>query len=72
MKKTLLVLVVLAVLAAGAGLNYHVILLDDDIRVLRKAEMGFSDTFVDARGINRVKLYSNPALVKAGVLKLFR
>ena len=70
MKKILFGLVLLVVLAVGAGLNYHIVILDDDIKVLRKASLTFSDTIVDARGFNRVKLYTNPALVKAGILDI--
>lgn len=72
MKKIFFGLALLLVLAAGAGLNYHLVILDDDIRVLRKASLSFSDTIVDARGFNRVKLYTHPALVKAGILDIIK
>ncbi|MFH1980271.1 MAG: hypothetical protein ABIL58_00360 [Pseudomonadota bacterium] len=70
MKKIFIGLAVLVVLAVGASLNYHLVILDDDIKVLRKASLTFSDTVVDARGFNRVKLYTHPALVKAGILDI--
>lgn len=70
MKKLVIVLALVIVVLAGAALNYHVIVLDDEVRVLRKTRMSLSDTIVDARGVNRVKLYTNPDLVKAGILKM--
>lgn len=71
MKKILVVVIVAAVLAAGA-LNFHFILLDRSVKVLRKARFTFSDTFVDARGLNKVKLLAKPALVEAGIKEILK
>ena len=67
MKKALVVLVVLAVLAVAGALNYHVILTDNSVKIMRKVDMTLADTFVDARGVNRLKLILKPNLVKAGI-----
>jgi len=53
------------------SLNYHFILLDSNIKILKKVDYTFSDTFVDARGSKKYKLLLNPALVKAGVKDLY-
>jgi hypothetical protein len=66
MKKIIIVFVVLAALLYGA-LSVHVIITDDGLKVLKKAELSFAYTLVDARGINKLKLFTNPALLKAGI-----
>lgn len=70
MKKIIILLVVAAVLTAGA-LNFHFILMGSKVKILKKVDLTFEDTFVDARGVNRVKLYLKPALVEAGIKDLF-
>jgi hypothetical protein len=69
MKKLLIFLIMAAALAYGL-LNYHIILLDKGVNVLKKVELTFQDTFVDARGQKKIKLLLNPALVKAGIKDL--
>ena len=66
MKKILIIIVVIAGLVFGA-LNFHFILTDNGPKVLKKADLTFSYTFVDARGIKQHKLLTNPALLKAGL-----
>jgi len=61
----------LVVVLGIVALNYHFILMDSSIKILKKNEMTFEDTFVDARGIKKAKLYLKPALVKAGIKDLF-
>ena len=70
MKKIAVLLVIVAALAFG-GLNYHFILLDRNIKILKKVDLTFKDTFVNARGSKKYKLLLNPALVKAGVKDLY-
>jgi hypothetical protein len=70
MKKTLIILIIAGALVFGI-LNYHFILLDSSVKILKKADMTFSNTFVDARGAKKYKLYLNPSLVKAGIKDLF-
>jgi len=53
-----------------AGLRYHVILMDHSIELLKKSELTFTDTWVDARGAKKYKLLFKPALVQAGFKKL--
>ncbi|MCP4373728.1 MAG: hypothetical protein GY797_37350 [Deltaproteobacteria bacterium] len=66
MKKTLLILVITGALIFAA-LNYHFILMDKNVKVLKKVQLTFSNTFVDARGAKKIKLFLNPSLVKAGI-----
>lgn len=71
MGKIVIILIIVGAIVFGA-LNYHFILLDTSIRVLKKANLTFDNTFVDARGAKKFKLYLNPSLVKAGVKNLFK
>jgi hypothetical protein len=71
MKKILMVVIIVVALAAGA-LNFHFILLDRSVKVLQKARFSFIDTFVDARGMNKVKLLAKPALVEAGIKEVLK
>ena len=71
MKKVLLILVITGALFFAA-LNYHFILMDKNVKILKKVELTFSNTFVDARGAKKIKLFLNPSLVKAGIRKALR
>ena len=71
MKKILIVLVIGCGLVFGA-LNYHFILTDKSIKILKKVDLTFGNTFVDARGAKKVKLYFNPAFMKAGAKDLLK
>jgi len=71
MKKALLILVITGALFFAA-LNYHFILMDKNVKILKKVELTFNNTFVDARGAKKFKLFLNPSLVKAGIRKVFR
>jgi len=66
MKKILFLLIFTGALAYGV-LNYHFILMDNGVKVLKKIELTFQDTFVDARGEKKIKLLLKPSLVKAGI-----
>ena len=66
MKKLLILLIFTGALAYGV-LNYHFILMDKGVKVLKKVELTFQDTFVDARGEKKIKLLLKPSLVKAGI-----
>ncbi len=68
MKKIMLAMVVVA-LILGA-LNYHIIRMDKGFKILKKADLSFKHTFVDARGAKKIKLYLNPALARSGIKKL--
>lgn len=72
MMKVLRVLFLLAITGGiiFSVLNYHFILFDQSIKVLEKASLVWDYTFVDARGVKRLKLYTNPALIKAGIKDL--
>ena len=71
-KKFIVGAMVGAVLILAAALNVHVILLDDGVKLLGKDSMGFHHTFVDARGAKRLKLYTYPDLVSAGIKDAMR
>ena len=70
MKKVAIIAVILAALTFGA-LNYHFILMDSSMKLLKKTDLTFANTFVDGRGAKKYKLYFNPALAKAGIKDLF-
>ena len=71
MKKIVLLLALSGALVFGA-LNYHVILLDDSLKILKKPQMTFESTFVDARGTKKFKRLLDPALIQAGFLDLLK
>ena len=66
MKKLFIVCIVATVIVAAA-MNFHFIFMGNRIKILKKADLTFEDTFVDARGAKKLKLYMKPALVKAGI-----
>ena len=68
--KKLISLIVAAAIVVGA-LNFHFIFLGRSIKILKKADMTFEDTFIDARGAKKFKLLAKPALIKAGIKELF-
>jgi len=68
--KKLIVLVGVVVALTGLALNVHVVQLDDNIKFLKKTNMTFTDTYVDARGFNKIKILSKPALLEAGIKEL--
>ena len=70
MKKSLLIIILAAVLFGI--MNFHFILTDKGLSVLKKTELTLDSTFVDARGEKKHKLFTNPALVKAGIKKLLK
>ena len=66
MKKLLILLILIGALGFGV-LNYHFILMDNEVKILKKVELTFQDSFVDARGEKKIKLLLKPSLVKAGI-----
>ncbi|MFP4349592.1 MAG: hypothetical protein ACOC23_07135 [Thermodesulfobacteriota bacterium] len=71
MKYAIIIVLVLGALTF-AMMNYHFILLDDSLKVLKKTEWTLDSTFVDARGTKKIKLLLNPALAKAGFRDLLK
>jgi len=66
MKKIILMLVVAA--AAGYGLlSYHFILFDNNLKIIKKTGIRYEDTFVDARGAQKLGLALKPDLIAAGI-----
>ncbi len=67
------VVVILLLGAAALGiLNYHFILFDKNIKLLKKTNMTIEYTFIDARGTGKAKLFLIPALLKAGIKDILR
>jgi len=66
MKKALLIIVIAGALIFIA-LNYHFVLVEKNVKILKKVELTFNNTFVDARGAKKLKLFLNPSLIKAGI-----
>ncbi len=71
MKNLVVILIIAAALAFGA-MNYHIILSDNGLKALKKTELTFDDTFVDARGDKKARLFLKPALLKAGIRDLLK
>ncbi len=66
MKKIVIVLVVAA--AAGYGLlSFHFILFDSSFKIIKKTGVRYENTFVDARGANKIGLALKPDLMAAGI-----
>ena len=70
MKKTLIIIILAAVLFGI--MNFHFILTDKGLSFLKKTELTLDSTFVDARGVKKHKLFTNPTLIKAGIKKLLK
>ncbi len=69
--KTIVLLV--AFLAAGYGLlSYHFILLDDSMRIIKKSNVRYENTFVDARGAKKLEILTKPDLMEAGINDVIR
>ena len=71
MKNFAILIIILGAIAYGI-LNYHFILLDKNIKVLKKTNMTIEYTFLDARGAGKAKLFLIPPLLKAGIKDIFR
>jgi|GEM_PF-358276 len=71
MKHVLVILMIIGALIFGA-MNYHLVLLDDSLRILKKTQMTLESTFVDARGTKKFKLLLDPVLIRAGFRKLLK
>ncbi len=69
MKTGAIIIIILAALTFGA-MNYHFILFDDSLKILKKSHLTLDSTFVDARGSKKFKLLLNPELMNAGFNKL--
>ena len=68
MKKVLIIIVIVAAVLCFGAANFHFIYLDGRIKILKKVELSFKNTFFDARGTKRLKLYMEPDLVRAGLM----
>jgi hypothetical protein len=67
MKKFLIILILLGIIAGYVLLNHHFILFDEKIRIVRKVKLTPNLTFVDARGAKLFKIAVEPDLIKAGI-----
>ena len=66
MNKIIIGLTILA--AAGCGLlSYHFVLLDSSLKILKKTNIAYENTFVDARGAKKLELVLKPDLIAAGI-----
>ena len=70
MKKLIVGLIIAA--AAGYGLlSYHFILLDSSLKIIKKTDVRYENTFVDARGAKKIELALKPDLIAAGINDVF-
>lgn len=70
MKKAVLILVIAGVLFSL--FNFHFILFDNSLKILKKDNLALEYTFVDARGIKKIKVLTNPVLIRAGIKDLIK
>lgn len=69
--KKILILLSLVLALTIVAMHYHFILMDDGVKVLKKDELAFDDTFIDARGAKKIQLLK-PSLLKAGVKEIIK
>lgn len=62
----------LAAVAGFALLNYHFILFDDNLEILKKTGPRYQNTFIDARGTKKLDLLLKPDLIAAGIHDVIR
>ncbi len=66
MKKIVFMLIIAGI--AGYGLlNYHYVLFDDSMKIIKKTGVRYENTFVDARGSKKLELILQPDLMEAGI-----
>jgi hypothetical protein len=65
--KKIVVVLCLALVAGYGLLSYHFILLDDTVKIIKKSNVRYENTFVDARGAKKLKMLLEPDLVEAGI-----
>ena len=70
MKKTIVLLATAGVIFGA--LNFHFIWTDNGPKILKKGNMSFEYTFVDASGMNKYKLVTNPVLIKSGIRDMLK
>ena len=70
MKKVVCIVILLGLV--WSLFHFHFILLDSRIEVLTKSKMTLDQTFIDARGAKKVRLFLDPALLKAGISDLLK
>jgi len=70
MRNAVLVIVIVGIVLGLA--NFHFILFDNSLKILKKDSMTFDYTFVDARGSKKIKVMLNPVLIRAGIKDLFK
>jgi len=72
MKALAVFLLILLGVVSFFALQYHFILIDDGIKILKKTEPAMEYTFVDGRGtLNKARILVNPALIQAGIQNIF-
>lgn len=64
--RNIVILLILFLAAGYALLNFHFILLDDSMKIIKKTGVRYEHTFVDARGAKKLELLTQPDLIKAG------
>ncbi len=70
MKKAIVIFVVVGIIFGL--INFHFIVFDSSIKILKKDKLALEYTFVDARGVKKIKVFMNPVLIRAGIKDLVR
>jgi hypothetical protein len=72
MKALMVLVLILLGVASFFALQYHFILIDDGLKILKKTELATEYTFVDGRGaVNKARILVNPTLIQAGIQNIF-
>lgn len=67
MKKFIAFFIIAGAVWGYSYLNYHMILFDDSLKILKKSEMSIKHSYVDARGHKMVAIVAMPDLIEAGI-----
>lgn len=70
MKKAIGILIVIGIIFGL--INFHFILFDNSLKILKKESPSLDYTFIDARGAKKIKLLMNPVLIRAGIKDLIK
>jgi hypothetical protein len=70
MKKIMIIFIIVGIIFGL--LNVHFILFDNSLKILKKDRLSLDYTFVDARGVKKLKILMNPVLIRAGIKDLVK
>ena len=69
-KKTIGIIIIIGIILGL--INFHFILFDSSLKILKKDKPTLDYTFIDARGAKNIKVFMNPVLIRAGIKDLIK